>query len=140
MQVKVGILYVGKGQEIEKEIFLNNGGSSDYEEFLLSLGWEIDLSKHSGYRGRIEPSWGNMKTHYYCNSTYEVLYHVATKMIDEQEQDPSQLFLKRVNFFFIFSSSIFNSYFFQKKKRKNTLEMMKFKLFGMIIIVLFLLI
>ena len=100
--MKVAVLYVGNKQETPEKILGNQQGNQEFEEFLLDLGWEVEISKHSGYRGGLDvKSLGKTKAHYYCNSTTEILYHVATKMVESD--DPSQLeFLKVLSFLFLF--------------------------------------
>jgi hypothetical protein len=107
MQLRIAVIFVGKGQEREPDILANTMGSSDYEDFLVSLGWEVDLTTHSGYRGGLEKTLkSGSKTQYFCSPTYEVIFHVATKMPTDLS-DPTQL--KKVSFWLCRSTS-------QKKK------------------------
>lgn len=81
--IKVGVVYVANGQEREREIFKNLGGSDAYKEFLQGLGWDVDLSTHTGFYGGLDntPGLGDGKfAPYYCNPTTEVLFHVITKV------------------------------------------------------------
>ncbi|KAJ3191793.1 Ral GTPase-activating protein subunit alpha-2 [Irineochytrium annulatum] len=93
--MKVAVMYVGPGQEDEAVLFKNECGSSMYDEFVSSLGWEVDITSHEGYLGGLERSQatGN-KAVYYCNSTIEILYHDVTKMPTDPA-DPKQLKKKR---------------------------------------------
>jgi hypothetical protein len=52
---KVAIYYVAPGQEEESEILANERGSQQYEDFLTSIGWEVDLRTHSGLLGGLQP-------------------------------------------------------------------------------------
>ena len=79
--IRVGILYVGKNQN-EDDWFGNEGGNLDYQEFLTTLGWGIDLVKHNGFTGtldvtgsmtgRVAPYWSDYNT--------EILFQVCTLM------------------------------------------------------------
>ncbi|CAG8501724.1 8669_t:CDS:10 [Funneliformis caledonium] len=93
--IKVGLLYVGTGQEDEQSILQNTSGSKEYEEFVTSLGWEIDLANHSGYLGGLEKNSTNGTTSiYYCTSTLEIIFHDVTRMPTDPT-DPKQLRKKR---------------------------------------------
>ncbi|GBB96125.1 hypothetical protein RclHR1_02690010 [Rhizophagus clarus] len=86
--IKVALLYVGLGQEDEQSILHNTNGSKEYDEFVTSLGWEIDLATHPGYLGGLERNSTNGTTSiYYCNSTLEIIFHDVTRM----PTDPTDL-------------------------------------------------
>ncbi|CAG8556335.1 13744_t:CDS:10, partial [Ambispora leptoticha] len=93
--VKIALIYVGPGQEDEQSILHNTNGSPMYEEFVASLGWEIDLATHPGYLGGLERNSTNGATAtYYCSSTLEIIYHNVIKMPTDPT-DPKQLKKKR---------------------------------------------
>ncbi|CAG8550729.1 15140_t:CDS:10, partial [Acaulospora colombiana] len=93
--IKVALLYVGPGQDDEQSILYNTNGSQAYDEFVESLGWEIDLASHPGYLGGLERNSTNGLTSvYYCTSTLEIIFHDVTKMPTEPT-DPKQLRKKR---------------------------------------------
>ncbi|KAJ3222533.1 Ral GTPase-activating protein subunit alpha-2 [Clydaea vesicula] len=93
--IKVAIIYVKAGQEDEASILKNDAGSYEYDQFVKSLGWEIDITTHPGYLGGLEKSLATGKTAtYYCTSTIEVIYHETTKMPTDPV-DPKQLKKKR---------------------------------------------
>ncbi|CAG8449369.1 5481_t:CDS:10 [Cetraspora pellucida] len=93
--IKVALLYVGPGQENEKSILHNMNGSPLYDEFVASLGWEIELATHPGYLGGLERNATNGLTSiYYCTSTLEIIFHDVTKMPTDLT-DPKQLRKKR---------------------------------------------
>jgi hypothetical protein len=73
---KVGLLYVGFGQE-DEEILRNDVGSLEYEEFCRGLGVEVDLENHQGYTGGLESHHGI----YYANYTTEVMFHEVTRLV-----------------------------------------------------------
>lgn len=78
---KIAVIYVKEGQEDKQSILANQAGSKEFEQFVSGLGWEVDLSKHLGFRGGLEDNLSTGKTApYYANSFYEVIFHVSTRM------------------------------------------------------------
>ncbi|KAI8805851.1 hypothetical protein BJ742DRAFT_397343 [Cladochytrium replicatum] len=93
--LKVAVIYVAHGQEDEQSIFRNEQGSIQYDEFVSSLGWEIDLAQHPGYVGGLERNQVNgSRATYFCNSTLEMIFHDVTKMPTDP-LDPKHLKKKR---------------------------------------------
>lgn len=91
----MALIYVAPGQEDEISIFLNQDSSSEYQEFVSSLGWEIDVATHPGYLGGLNKNLADgVKAIYYCSSTIEIIYHDATRMVND-EDDPKQVKKKR---------------------------------------------
>jgi hypothetical protein len=80
------IIYIGYGQEDKTSIFNNTHGSSNYEEFLTHLGWQVELSKHTGFRGGLHPL-ANTYSIYYANALVEIMYHVATMIDGSTDED-----------------------------------------------------
>ncbi|XP_076803617.1 ral GTPase-activating protein subunit alpha-1-like isoform X2 [Clavelina lepadiformis] len=77
---KVAVLYIAEGQEEKLPVLSNTGGSKEYEDFVAGLGWEVDLSTHSGFRGKLQSDGSTGRTApYYATSTLEVVFHVATR-------------------------------------------------------------
>ncbi|KAI8895011.1 hypothetical protein BC833DRAFT_602787 [Globomyces pollinis-pini] len=92
---KFAVVYVGPGQEDEYSIFRNITGSIEYDEFVSSLGWEIDIGEHPGYCGGLDSNMViNGKAVYYCNSTIEMVFHDITKFPTDLT-DSKQLKKKR---------------------------------------------
>lgn len=96
--MKIGVIYVGRSQRTQQDILKNDRGSAAYERFITQLGWEIELAKHRGFCGGLDPnpkSLSNGKTTlYYANSHSEVVFHVITKM-PTKPSDPQQIDKKR---------------------------------------------
>ncbi|KAI8093558.1 uncharacterized protein BX664DRAFT_295379 [Halteromyces radiatus] len=93
--MKIGVVYVGPEQEDEQSILHNSQGSSGYDAFVNSLGWEIDIATHTGYLGGLERNLTNgTKATYYCSSTVEIMFHDVTKMPTDA-YDVKQLKKKR---------------------------------------------
>ena len=51
-----------------------------YRRFISSLGWKVDLLQHQGFDGAMNASTTGRYAKYYCTATYEMAFHVATKM------------------------------------------------------------
>ncbi|RUP48785.1 GTPase activating Rap/RanGAP domain-like 1 [Jimgerdemannia flammicorona] len=93
--MKIGVIYVGPGQEDEQSILYNARGSNLYNDFVASIGWEVDLATHPGYLGGLERNLTNgARATYYCSSTVEMIFHDATKMPTDPN-DPKQVRKKR---------------------------------------------
>jgi hypothetical protein len=89
--VKIGVIYVANGQEMQKQLLKNEKGSPLYYEFVDGLGWPVDLSTHRGFLGGLDSnlSTGSVAP-YYANATTEVIFHVVTNM-PSNEKDPQQI-------------------------------------------------
>jgi len=89
-------MYVANGQENLSDIIKNYKASNLFNEFVESLGWQVNLSTHLGYTGTIDPNTtlGDYGP-YYANATTEVLYHVTTQMTSKIE-DVQCLYKKRI--------------------------------------------
>lgn len=61
-----GILYFIKGQD-EVQMLENQGGSKDYQKFVSSVGWIVQLSEHNGFAGGLDPKVTGSLTPYFAN-------------------------------------------------------------------------
>jgi len=77
---KIGVVYVGPDQDEQKLILANETGSISYRRFVDNLGWKVDLLAHQGFDGAMNASTTGRYAKYYCTATYEMAFHVATKM------------------------------------------------------------
>jgi hypothetical protein len=77
--IKLGLIYVGHGQENQKSLFENTRGSPLFREFCAGLGWQVDLRTHRGYFGGLEKG-SNEAYPYFSNSNVEVIYHEITSL------------------------------------------------------------
>ena len=93
---KIGLIYVGRGHQTQKELFHNEKTSCNFESFSQGVGWHVDLSgKHLGFMGGLDPLGTTGKfAPYFANSSAEVLFHVPT-MMPTNRQDPQQVHKKR---------------------------------------------
>jgi len=72
-QFKIGVIYVGFGQENQQAMLANDQGSQDYEDFVKGLGWMVDVQTHQGYLGGLEASTkSGSHAPYYATSLLEV--------------------------------------------------------------------
>jgi hypothetical protein len=93
---KIGLIYVGRGHQTQKELFHNEKTSPHFEHFSQAVGWHVDLGgKHRGFMGGLDPLGSTGKfAPYFANSLAEVLFHVPTLM-PTNKQDPQQVHKKR---------------------------------------------
>mmetsp|Transcript_11261 Transcript_11261/g.42165 ORF Transcript_11261/g.42165 Transcript_11261/m.42165 type:complete len:1524 (-) Transcript_11261:2260-6831(-) len=93
--IKVGVVYVKNQQEKQTEILKNDSASDLFNEFCLSLGWEVDLKTHTGFIGKLSTDGTTGDTiPYFSNATTEVVFHVVPWM-PTKEDDSVQLIKKR---------------------------------------------
>lgn len=118
--MKIGVIYVANGQEMQKQLLKNDKGSPLYYEFVDGLGWPVDLATHRGFLGGLDSnlSTGSVAP-YFANATTEVIFHVVTSM-PSNEKDPQQIQKVCAKMF-----SKFNSF------RNVMLEMILFISFGL---------
>lgn len=91
----MALLYVAQGQDDESSLLKNSTSSVEYQEFVSSMGWQVDLATHPGYKGGLEENMMvNGQATYFCTSSLEIIFHDVTKMITDQS-DPRQLKKKR---------------------------------------------
>eukprot|EP01129_Flabellula_baltica_P015513 TRINITY_DN7931_c0_g1_i2.p1 TRINITY_DN7931_c0_g1~~TRINITY_DN7931_c0_g1_i2.p1 ORF type:complete len:519 (-),score=74.87 TRINITY_DN7931_c0_g1_i2:1-1557(-) len=77
---RVGVIYVEYGQTLQNEVLGMTAGSLRYTKFLESIGTEIDLASHDGFRGGLNAGTDGSSSIYYANEGYEVMFHVITMM------------------------------------------------------------
>ncbi|VDL57786.1 unnamed protein product [Hymenolepis diminuta] len=73
---KFAVIYIGPGQEDKQSILSNPRGSIEFERFVSSLGWSVNLATHHGFKGGLQyPEDGDIAT-YFANPTVEAIFHV----------------------------------------------------------------
>ncbi|XP_065691764.2 ral GTPase-activating protein subunit alpha-2 isoform X2 [Patagioenas fasciata] len=83
---KIAVFYIAEGQEDKCSILSNARGSQAYEDFVAGLGWEVDLSTHSGFMGGLQRNGSTGQTApYYATSTVEIIFHVSTRMPSDSD-------------------------------------------------------
>ncbi|VUZ46312.1 unnamed protein product [Hymenolepis diminuta] len=89
---KFAVIYIGPGQEDKQSILSNPRGSIEFERFVSSLGWSVNLATHHGFKGGLQyPEDGDIAT-YFANPTVEAIFHVATQMPSITEEDRHRMF------------------------------------------------
>ncbi|KAL5008782.1 hypothetical protein ScPMuIL_014363 [Solemya velum] len=84
---KFAVLFIAEGQEDRQSVLSNDGGSKSYEEFVAGLGWEVELELHQGFLGGLQQNKTTGETApYFATSTYEVIFHVSTRMPSGTEE------------------------------------------------------
>uniref|UniRef100_A0AAF5Q077 Rap-GAP domain-containing protein n=4 Tax=Wuchereria bancrofti TaxID=6293 RepID=A0AAF5Q077_WUCBA len=75
---KVAVIYVAKGQEDKVSVLSNSCGSVAFNEFILRLGWQVQIGhQHYGYSGGL-PS--GVSAPYYASADTEIIFHVSTML------------------------------------------------------------
>ncbi|MCP9260057.1 Ral GTPase-activating protein subunit alpha-1 [Dirofilaria immitis] len=75
---KVAVIYVAKGQEDKVSVLSNSCGSAAFNEFILRLGWQVQIGhQHYGYSGGL-PS--GVTAPYYASADTEIIFHVSTML------------------------------------------------------------
>lgn len=84
---KIAVVYIASGQEDKQAILSNPRGSIEFERFVSSLGWPVNLATHQGFKGGLHyPEDGDVAT-YFASPTVEVIFHVSTQMPSVTEED-----------------------------------------------------
>ena len=82
---KVGVIYIGPGQEKQNDILDNVSGSKDFNNFVESLGWGVDTKTHKGYGGFMSENQSKKLT-YFADSTMEVVFHISTRILTSSQR------------------------------------------------------
>ena len=86
--IKIGVIYVERGQFDQRSILYNTKGSSEYEELLQKLG--KPLSKKDAHKMlSMQPN-----ILYYAKAIYEIIFHVVT-LLETNFNDSQQLEKKK---------------------------------------------
>lgn len=93
---KFGVLYCAAGQTDEEQMFSNQKGSADWEEFLGVLGTRVELQGWPNYRAGLDVKTGTTGSHsvHTRYKDYEVMFHVST-LLPYDAMNPQQLERKR---------------------------------------------
>jgi hypothetical protein len=77
---KFGVLYAREGQLTDDEMFSNEHGSRNFEEFLDLLGERVALKDFPNYRGGLDNRNNATGTHsvYTTFEGHEIMFHVST--------------------------------------------------------------
>lgn len=88
-QYKVGILYVGKRTLEQNEIFSTKleETSQQFQDFLLGLGWQVDLATHVQYDGGLTYPQSGKTSIYYSDFSNELMFHVSPLMLNDESNE-----------------------------------------------------
>ncbi|KAF7597303.1 Tuberous sclerosis 2-like protein [Aspergillus hancockii] len=92
---KIGVIYVDNGQTSEADILSNTSGSPDYEYFLSRLGTKVPLRGAQFNTQGLHPDIDGDSTYAWRDRVTEIVYHVATIMPTNFDNDPSCVNKKR---------------------------------------------
>ncbi|KAJ3442917.1 hypothetical protein M0812_12669 [Anaeramoeba flamelloides] len=90
IQQTIGVVYVDEGQNRFYKgdvIFKNEKGDENFDQFLREIGWIVDLSIHSGYKGKLDAQKTGQFTPYYANYSNEIIFQVSTLMEKLKPED-----------------------------------------------------
>ncbi|KAK6465402.1 tuberous sclerosis 2 protein [Scheffersomyces coipomensis] len=83
---KIGIIYIGKGQQSENDVLLNKIGSKNYQNFLYKIGKLVKLKSNPSqiYMGSLdtENNIDGEYSRYWRDTTTQVIFHITTMMND----------------------------------------------------------
>lgn len=92
---RIGIVYIDNGQTMEAEILGNTGASADYEYFLSGLGTKVSLRNAQFNTQGLYADTDGEATYAWRDRVAEIVYHVATMMPTDFDNDPACVNKKR---------------------------------------------
>eukprot|EP00299_Pterocystis_sp_00344_P012681 c6120_g1_i3.p1 GENE.c6120_g1_i3~~c6120_g1_i3.p1 ORF type:complete len:639 (+),score=133.24 c6120_g1_i3:151-1917(+) len=92
---KIGVIYAAAHHEDQSAMLKLQCGSQAYRAFIDGLGWQVPLSCHNGFNGKLDRNQST-GTHapYFADSLREALFHVTSQMPTDPN-DPQQINKKR---------------------------------------------
>ncbi len=111
--ITIGVIFVEKGHMDNKSIFESANATQDYFDFISAIGWsvtisllsalswlkcvcsnvlifflfysslQIDLNKHTGFSGGLDPKVTGAIAPYYADMDTELIFHVSTLITDK---------------------------------------------------------
>ena len=87
---KAGVVYIGEGQTSEAEILANSRGTDAYEAFLSGLGTKVKLQDAKFNTQGLDrvSNVDGADTYAWRDRVTEIVFHVATMMPTDPENDP----------------------------------------------------
>jgi hypothetical protein len=92
---KMGVIYVGEGQDDEVSILSNTMGSPDFNDFLAGLGTRVPLEGAMFNTQGLVNEQDGLYTYAWRDRVSEIVYHVPTLMPTDLEEDPKCVNKKR---------------------------------------------
>lgn len=93
----ISVVLIRKGQATDEEYLGNIGGSVDYQEFVSSLGWGIDIRRHNGFKGSLEGKRAGHVAPYWASYSTEIIFQVST-LIPNTDSHPDHSHKRRILF------------------------------------------
>lgn len=90
---KVGVVYVGPGQDHQSDILANSTCSSAFRTFMSQIGSTVYLPHHTGYAGGLSVEQ-ELEMPFSTTPTTELMFHVAP-FFPTATDDPQQVHKKR---------------------------------------------
>ncbi|KAJ5072634.1 hypothetical protein M0811_01649 [Anaeramoeba ignava] len=87
-QTTIGVMYLYPGQNRltdNSHAFMNSNGSSEFEKFILELGWAVSLDKHQGFKGLLTSELVSNGI-YYSSFLDEVIFHLPSALTTEESR------------------------------------------------------
>jgi hypothetical protein len=87
--IKVGLIYVGFGQEDEGDLFKNqmNDASPQYIEFARGMAEVVKIDGHQGYGGQLERHKVGEDFLYYATPMLELAFHETVRMPNSEKEE-----------------------------------------------------
>jgi hypothetical protein len=76
----ISVMYVRAGQASLHEVLTNSNCSSDYCDFIQSIGWQIEVDKHTGFSGGLVANITGPVAPYFASFSDEIIFQVASLM------------------------------------------------------------
>jgi hypothetical protein len=92
---KMGVIYVGDGQDDEVSILSNTIGSPDFNDFLNGLGTRVPLEDAKFNTQGLVNEQDGLYTYAWRDRVSEIIYHVPILMPTDLEDDPTCVNKKR---------------------------------------------
>jgi hypothetical protein len=87
---KIGIMYIGPNQVLEREYLANTSGSCDYHSFLDSMGTRVSLSPPLRYNPQgLQNEIDGTETYAWRDRVTEIVFHITTMMPTKTTNDPN---------------------------------------------------
>ena len=93
---KFGIIYRKKGQQTDNEMFSNEEGSKQFDQFLNFIGSKVSLQGWNKFRGGLDVASNTTgeESVYTTMNDLEIMFHVST-LLPYDKENPQQLHRKR---------------------------------------------
>ncbi|KAI9184022.1 hypothetical protein H9P43_003075 [Blastocladiella emersonii ATCC 22665] len=91
-QLKIGMLFMHRGQTHEEQVFGNRTHTHAFDAFLDVVGDRVELAGFEGFDGGLDTRHGNMGTHsvYAHTREFDIMFHVST-LLPYSDRDPQQI-------------------------------------------------